>query len=208
TPFLQTIMSRPRTWDPKILFGDVVTCSSAETLERFAALGVRHELRLVRPGVPLPAGGGRRAQAIAARGLDERDFHVLFAGDVEHGNAAAHLEVLVPALLADARIRVHLSIRTKSRDSASPLDPLVGRIPPGLRDRVHTWIDDRRFDELLHLQDAMVLPVDDLFRKVDAPLVVLESMALGKPVFMLDRPPLDEIPPPALRHRLLAPDAA
>ena len=67
-----------------------------------------------------------------------------------------------------------------------------------------TLIDDHpRFDELLQMQDAMLFPAEDLYTKIDAPLVVLETLALGKPVFMLDRPPLDEIVPASMHGLLL-----
>ncbi|HEY0468551.1 MAG TPA: glycosyltransferase, partial [Polyangiaceae bacterium] len=40
---------------------------------------------------------------------------------------------------------------------------------------------------------AVVFPVDDLWGKVDLPIVLLEAMALGVPVIVLDQGPLQDL---------------
>jgi phosphatidylinositol alpha-1,6-mannosyltransferase len=40
---------------------------------------------------------------------------------------------------------------------------------------------------------AVVFPVDDLWGKVDLPIVLLEAMALGVPVIVLDQGPLRDL---------------
>ncbi len=70
--------------------------------------------------------------------------------------------------------------------------------------RISVYVDSEKFDDLIAMQDAMIFPAEDLYTKLDAPLVVLETMALGKPAFMLDREPLSELVPTALKEEILA----
>jgi glycosyltransferase involved in cell wall biosynthesis len=46
---------------------------------------------------------------------------------------------------------------------------------------------------LLALSSALLFPVDDLYGKVDLPIVLLEAMQLGVPVVALDRGPLADL---------------
>jgi glycosyltransferase involved in cell wall biosynthesis len=41
---------------------------------------------------------------------------------------------------------------------------------------------------------VLVFPVDNLWGKVDLPLVLLEALALGKPIVVASGGPLEEIP--------------
>lgn len=47
---------------------------------------------------------------------------------------------------------------------------------------------------LLATADLIVFPVDDLFGKVDLPIVLLEALRLGTPVFTSGEGPLSELP--------------
>ena len=54
-------------------------------------------------------------------------------------------------------------------------------------------LDNANILALLAGAAAVVFPVDDLWGKVDLPIVLLEAMALGVPVIVLDRGPLQDL---------------
>ena len=98
---------------------------------------------------------------------------------------------------------MHLSIRTKTEASLPLLTALCqGPLAPW-EDRVESYVDHDRFSMLLDAADAMLLSAESLVGKVDAPLVALEAHARGKPVFGLDRSPMNEMYP-AGKERWLA----
>lgn len=209
-PFMQTVMSRPRTFEgvKGLLFGDKVIASSDDTAERLAAASGR-DVEVSRPGVDDVPGldDEQRLAACVREGLAADRVHILFAGDLDEGGADPHLRAVLPALL-EARddVDVHISVRSKSERTVEMALALATSLEADHPGRVHRHVDHEHFNDLLDASDAMVLPQEDLIAKVDAPLVALETLARGKPVFMLNRPPLDEIPPAELRAQLLAED--
>ncbi len=209
--FVQTVMSRPQRYDDgaALIFGDVVTAGSEDTARRLRDATGR-DVVVVRPGIVCDVESEPREQVLSRLGLpaalsSEQSFHVLFAGDLDEGGALPHLAHIAPALLEqEPRVCFHFSVRRKTAATEGLArafhDEHLARF--GERARLH--FDHAPFSELLDVADAMVLPQEHLVRKVDAPLVVLEQLARGKPVFLLDRAPLDEIPPPAHKARMVA----
>lgn len=217
----QTFTSAPRGDDLSWAgFADLMLFGSERTLRRFAAHVPPARLQLARPGVdveqvPFAADRAWHARAPSAarrafyeaRGLAPEAFHLLFAGDLEHGGAERHLATVLEHLRAgDLPCVFHLSVRHKSAASSEAAQRLSAELEQAWSGRWHVYHDHARFEELLDLQDAMLFPADALDAKMDAPLVILETLARGKPVFCLDRPPIDEIPTPELRPWLLAPN--
>jgi O-antigen/teichoic acid export membrane protein len=219
----QTFTSAPRGDDLSWAgFADLMLFGSERTLRRFAAHVPPARLQLARPGVDVErvpfaaerawladAPSAARRSFYEARGLAPESFHLLFAGDLEHGGAERHLAAVLEHLRArELPIVFHLSVRRKSALSGEAAARLIDAHGEAWKGRWHVYHDHPRFDELLDLQDAMLFPADALDAKMDAPLVILETLARGKPVFCLDRPPIDEIPTPELRPWLLAADPA
>ena len=195
-PFIQTIMSRPRSFEDAdaLLFGDIVIAQSEHTRRSFG----RDDIALIRPAIDLLA-------IDLAPSRPPRTL--LFAGDIDHGGALPHLARIVPRLLdAAPELRFIFSVREKGGETRARAAAFFDAHLARFGSRVERHIDHPRFGELLDRQDAMLFVAEDLYTKVDAPLVVLETLARGKPVFLLDRPPLDEIPSPALRPALLGAD--
>jgi stage V sporulation protein B len=206
--FVQTVLSRPRSYDGArgLLFGDAVTAGSLDTVRRLREATGR-EIELVRLGIPSDVTPRPRDEVLKDYGLPLDTFHLVFAGDIDHGGALQHLERVVPGLLrAHEGLYFHLSVRTKGPRTMARARAFYDRCLAPFEARVCRWIDHRPFQDLLDLEDAMLFAQEHLYAKMDAPLVILETMLRGRPVFMLDRPPLEEIVPPALRQRLLAAD--
>ena len=199
--FLQTVMSRPESFENvgSALFGDVVFASSEDTARRLANAAPKTKIILARPGI-----ADDPAPESTALGGTER-FNLLFAGDVEEGGALANLARIMPDLLRrNPWLHFHFSVRLKTPAARTAAETWVRDNLRELEGRLSLYFDHEPFDDLLRLQDAMIFPSEHLYKKVDAPFVILESMALGKPVFLLDRSPVNETCPPALQSQLMA----
>ena len=208
-PFVQTVLSRPQQWSDvgDLLFGDVITVGSADALAQVQeAAGLAPHL--VRPGIDLARLPQlSRAEARGQLDLDSGAFHLLFAGDIDHGDALKHLAILVPTLMACTdNVRLHFSIRAKGGQTVQRARQFAAEHLALFGDRVVVHIDHPQFATMLCAMDAQVMPCEHLYTKVDAPLVALEAMAQGQPVFFLDCAPMNEIPPASLRNQLLASD--
>ena len=111
-------------------------------------------------------------------------------------------------LAAEPTVCFHFSVRCKRATTRARAEAFAAGHLGGFGDRVQIHWDHPDFAALVAAMDAQILPAEHLYTKVDAPLVALEAMAHGQPVFCLDRAPLDELVPPALRARLVASDDA
>ncbi len=189
--FGQTVMSRPRNDDEPagLKFGHFIVAHSEATARRLGT-----EVEVLRPPVSVPPQVRPRGEALERLCLDPTQTQLLFAGDVDHGGGLENLGRMLPTLMAsEPRLTLHLSVRTKTGDSLARARRFAEALPPDIARRVVQHVDYQPFEFLLDAADALVLPLEDLTGKVDAPLVGLESFARGKPVFALERSPIDEM---------------
>lgn len=193
-PFVQTIMSRPKIFDAELLFGDRIIALSEDTKAHFERVSGR-QIELIRPITP----------PVSTFPLTPEHKTLLFAGDIDHGGALPHLAAIVPPLLeANPSLHFVFSVRSKrGEETRQNATRFFTEHFERFAHRAVMHVDHKNFGALLRQQSAMIFPAENLYTKVDAPLVVLESLALGKPVFMLDRAPLSEIPGPELSPRLI-----
>jgi len=80
--------------------------------------------------------------------------------------------------------------RRKTARAAEVAARLAARLPAA---DTRFWENAPNILALLAGAAAIVFPVDDLWGKVDLPIVLLEAMALGVPVLVLDRGPLQDL---------------
>jgi glycosyltransferase involved in cell wall biosynthesis len=204
--FIQTVMSRPQSFEGSgsLLFGHTVIAQSEATRQALMAHSDRDDVRLIRPAIDVDA-----FELVENKGREDAAKTLLFAGDIDHGGALPHLaEILPPLLEGQADLRVIFSVRRKGPGSQARAEAFFEEHLARFTDRVVMHIDHPDFDDLLQEQDAMIFPAENLYTKIDAPLVILETLARGKPVFLLNRPPLDEIYPEELNAQLVGDDAA
>jgi len=194
---VQTVASAPRSFDGvgRYIFGDEVVALSEWTRGRLLGAGVTgHNIRVIPPcaRAPLPAS---EAQKRAVR--DEYDLGagpvVLYPGDYEVSTGAATVARAVEGIVSaipDARIVFACREKTpRARPAALALRAELGQLA------VHTRhvgeVED--MGALLGTADVVVFPVDDLYGKVDVPLVLLEALALGIPMVLARGGPLESI---------------
>ncbi|MEB2311336.1 MAG: glycosyltransferase family 4 protein [Sorangiineae bacterium] len=195
-PVVQTVASPPRSFEGlgRLLFGDVVVAQSRWTRERITEQGggaLRVEI------IPPPVGAllARSADATARvrHQLDISEGAPLFVypGDLEtSGGAEAVARCVAPLVQAHPDAVVVFAYREKTAAAARIAEALERRLrSPNVR-------LVRELPDVLALISgarAVLFPVDDLHGKVDLPIVLLESMALGVPVVVLDHGPLAEL---------------
>ena len=144
-----------------------------------------------RGGVKPPCASGRRAggpagleQAGRSLGLEGAGPIVLYPGDYEVSTGANTVVAAAQAIGRDfPDARVVLACRRKTV-RASSIEAELRERARDLGGLVRFLGDVPDMHALLTLADVVAMPVDDLYGKVDVPLVVIEALALGKPVVL------------------------
>jgi glycosyltransferase involved in cell wall biosynthesis len=195
-PVLQTIASPPREFEriDSLLFGDIIVAQSEWT----KAEVLRHAKRAWHIEViPPPVGPieerSRRARERARQEVDVPTGVPLFVypGDIELGNGAARVRAAVAEIVRVVPGAVVVFAYRKKTARASEAAVALARDLP----RASVRFTDRSEDVLALIAEsrAVLFPVDDLWGKVDLPIVLLEAMSLGVPIVAADRGPLAEL---------------
>ncbi|MFO0676727.1 MAG: glycosyltransferase family 4 protein [Polyangiaceae bacterium] len=195
---VQTIASAPRTFEgvSRFVFGDKVVALSEWTRGRLLGAGVTgRELVVIPPCARAPAPVDAATKAAVRRRYDLGEGPViLYPGDYEVSSGAATVARAVGAVVRSLpTARVVFACREKTPRAR----PAALKLQRELLDlAVHTRhvgeVDD--MGALLGTADVVVFPVDDLYGKVDVPLVLLEALALGIPLVLARGGPLESIP--------------
>jgi phosphatidylinositol alpha-1,6-mannosyltransferase len=124
-----------------------------------------------------------------ALGPEQR--YLLYPGDLETSSGAeatAALAERVPSALPN--LITAFAYRRKSSRAAEVAARLAARLPAS---HARFLENAPNILALLAGAAAVIFPVDDLWGKVDLPIVLLEAMALGVPVIVLDQGPLQDL---------------
>ncbi|MEO8905669.1 MAG: glycosyltransferase [Polyangiaceae bacterium] len=199
-PVVQTVASPPRSFaDPRALFfGDALVAQSAWTRTQIETSYEASGLRAPRTFVIPPPVPDLSPPSVAAVQRVRRDLklapeqrYVIYPGDLETSSGAeatAALAQRLPALMPD--VVTVFAYRRKTAGAVEVAERLAARLPAA-----HTRFVENAPDILALLAGsaAVLFPVDDLWGKVDLPIVLLEAMELGVPVLALDQGPLCDL---------------
>jgi len=199
-PVVQTIASPPRSFEQpeRLFFGDVLVAQSSWTKSSIVASyegqGLRApEVHVIPPPVPdlAPMTAERLATARQSLGLAPGAPYLLYPGDLETSSGAeATASMVEHSLDSLPQLTTVFAYRKKSARAVEVATRLAARLPA---DRTRFVANASDILALVSGAVAVVFPVDDLWGKVDLPIVLLEAMALGTPVFVLDRGPLCDL---------------
>ncbi len=190
-PVVQTIASPPRSFDgiERLLFGDVIVAQSRWTRDRIGREGVR----VIPPPVPELAVRTPEAMAAVRRTLELTDDRKIFVypGDLEFSSGAESVaRVVEPLCAAVPEAVIVFAYRNKTPRAEPAAQALAERLD---RSRVRFTSSLSDVLALIAQSEAVLFPVDELWGKVDLPIVLLEAMALGVPVVALDHGPLRDL---------------
>jgi len=199
-PVVQTVASPPRSFEhpAQLFFGDVVVAQSAWTRRQieasYDAAGLpMPRLAVIPPPVPeiRTPSAAEIAAARAGVGLDPGARYLIYPGDLETSSGAETSAALAERLAQRGSDLVTVfAYRRKSAQATEVAARLAARLAPA---RARFGENSPDILALLAGALAVLFPVDDLWGKVDLPIVLLEAMALGVPVIALDRGPLADL---------------
>jgi len=199
-PIVQTVASPPRRFEKlsQLLFGDQIVVQSRAT-EAGLISAARAEgfslppVSVIPPPVPalLAPSADSIAAARAALDLAPSDRVILYPGDLEVSSGAEVTRSLVgPLCERFADVVVVFAYRNKTPAAAERAGALRQALG-GQRVRISDSV--KNMHALLAGSEIVIFPVDDLWGKVDQPIVLLEAMALGVPCIVLDHGPLSDV---------------
>lgn len=197
-PALQTVSSSPADYSgiARLCFGRRVVVLSAYNCRKLTEAGVAGVVK-IHPGLDLSRqgesaeGAARWREALGAEGKRV----VLYAGDYEFSQGARlTLEMVEPLRRRVPEVLVVFACRRKT-PAAGPVEAEIKREAEtrGLLGSVRFLNEVSDMPGLLTLAELSVMPVERLYAKMDMPLVLLEHMALGRPVVVSDSEPLREV---------------
>ncbi len=204
-PAVQTISSSPADYRgvARLCFGRRVVTLSEYNRRKLEAAGVRGVVK-IHPGIDLTrqaqdaAGATKWRETLGAEGRRV----VLYAGDYEFSEGARlTLDAVAPLVRRVPEALVIFACRRKTA-AAVPAQARVRAEAQarGLSEHVRFLNEVEGMAGLLTLAEISVMPVERLYAKIDMPLVVLEHMALGRPVVVSDSEPLVETGGIAVPH--------
>ena len=195
---VQTIASAPRSFDgvAQWIFGDVVVVVSEWMRGCLLGAGVKRDVRVIQPCAQAPRVPTEEAKRAVRAKLDVGDAPiVLYPGDYEVSRGAATVARAVAAIASKSPdVRVVFACRAKTPKSADARAVIERDLrAAGLLDRTRHAGEVDDMPALLAVSSAVAFPVDDLYGKVDIPLVLLEALALGIPIVAARGGPLEAL---------------
>jgi glycosyltransferase involved in cell wall biosynthesis len=194
---VHTICSVPKDFHniDSLLFSDVVVALSKDTQRKLEERSGRRVLHIP-PCVPIdaPVSEERKRAILGALALPTELPLVLFAGDLEFGNAASLCVAALDRIMTRSKAHFVFACRLKT-ELAREAEAGIKAEVEGQRwaDRVHFYNEVKDMEALAAGVTLNVLPADSLYAKMDIPLVLLESLREGVPVVVSDHGPLSEL---------------
>jgi len=196
---VQTIASAPRQFDGVggLLFGDVVVALSEWTLGRLVGAGVASSrVRVIPPCAAAPeAPSAESIRALRARYELGDAKLIVYPGDYEISRGAATFAESLKSIAREVPgARFVFACREKTPRAGEARKDIIKRLEAaGLTPRVRHVGEIDDLPALLATSSVIAFPVDDLYGKVDVPMVLLEALALGVPLVLASEGPLESI---------------
>ena len=190
---VHTICSEPKFYAgvKGLIFADSVVALSEDTREKLCACGVPN-VTYIPPGIDLAEVTKVTRENPYIGFKDEGEFSVLFAGDYEYSGAHTTVIRSLSSLFVECpQAKVYFSCRHKTAAAAAlELRAQEEVEKSGFGARVQFLKEVLDMTDLIRAMDLCVFPAASLYRKMDVPLVLIETLANGVPLVVSDLPPL------------------
>ena len=193
---VQTIASAPRQFRGvgRWLFGDVVVAQSEWTRAQLVGAGVvASRLRVIPPCAAAPRAPSATEVRETRVRYDLGDAKVIvYPGDYELSRGAATFADAIATLARELPAALFVYACRAKTPGAAVAAALVKTClhEAGVTARVRHVGEIDDLPALLAASSAVAFPVDDLYGKVDVPLVLLEALSLGVPLVLARGGPL------------------
>jgi len=180
----------------KLLFADTTVVLSEDSLSQLRRLGIEGAVK-IQPAVSCPSQEELARIDISrwAHLTAKEDACILYAGDYEFSEGHGLILETIPSLLKfKPNIKFIFACRSKT-PQAKAIEVQVQRAAEngGFRDNIVFLGEVDDMPSLIRACEIVVFPVKSLYRKMDIPLVLLEAMALERPIVCSHLPPLQEL---------------
>ncbi|HXK19281.1 MAG TPA: glycosyltransferase [Polyangiaceae bacterium] len=199
-PIVQTVASPPRSFEGlgKLIFGDQIVVQSRATEQNLLAAARAQGFALppvtvIPPPVAAltPPSPESVQRARAELELEANDRIILYPGDLEVSSGAEVTRALTAPLCVRFPDAVVVFAYRNKTPAAAERASLLKQGLRGQRVRFSDRVSNMH--ALLAASEIVIFPVDDLWGKVDQPIVLLEALALGVPCAVLDQGPLRDV---------------
>ena len=184
-PTIQTVCSAPAVGEHlrQILFADRSVVLSTHTEQRFLAAGVAADRLLLIPPcippLPMPSPASQRATR-KRHGLDGERPLLVYPGDLEFSKGADRCLEVLADLPKEPGATLAVCARFKTpaaRNRLAELRATAKRLKVEGRVRFLGEISD--IHDVLATADVVLLPAENLYAKMDLPLVLLDVSSIG-----------------------------
>ena len=178
----------------EILVTDKVVALSYHTQKMLETEGVKN-VRVIYPGIDPRRLMPLEENPLKARYNPQNGPVVFFSGDYEFSDAHTVILNSLPEIFDQVpNLRFLFACRYKTPKGEAIEKEVKTRIlNMGLVDSVLFLNEVSDMNQVLDLTDIVTLPAGSSLKKMDIPLVLLEGMALKKPIVISDVPPINEI---------------
>jgi glycosyltransferase involved in cell wall biosynthesis len=180
----------------RLYFADYLIVMSDHTQKRLRAVGI-DDVRRINAGIDIQQFSPREKNVSPFNKYGIRaDYPViLFCGEYSRlGSIDLILKALPNVVHACPGVQVVFACRLKnSKDVKKEKQVKTAVDRMGLNKNVHFLNTVQDMVQLLSACTVFLLPVTHMNGKFDTPMVVLEAMAMEKPVIITDIPPLNEV---------------
>lgn len=194
---VQTFCSRPTTYEGinKLIFTDKVIALSKDTYQQLYQAGVpKQKLVHIPPGITVPTIANEAEKQLLRKkyGFGAQKI-VLFPGDYEFSDTARKVADATPMILNETTDTVVVfACRSKTDASKEKKQQFIDQLAPH-KDRIRFLDEIDDMPRFVSLASVLLLPQENMYAKMDIPLVVLEAMAQGVPVVVPEKGPLAEL---------------
>ncbi len=196
---VQTIASVPSNFRDvnRLLFGDAIVALSESTRSKLIAAGIASERVCVIPPcaeAALPT-SERESTAIREKYALGNGPIVLYPGDYEVSRGAQTVADAARKIVdAIPNAKIVFACRMKTEGAAIARDEIAQRVAQhGIANCVVQLGDIDDMHALIRIASIVLFPVDNLYGKVDLPLVLLEAMSAKVPIVVAKGGPLEEL---------------
>lgn len=180
----------------KLVFADYLVVSSDYMKDKFINAGIKNVFK-INPGIdqdefkPKP----KDSMLLEKFRINKDELIVLYAGDYTNSRGVDCVADALPIVFnarPDTKFIFACRVKKKSEeDREEDIKTKVNR--QGFTDKIIFLRTFPNMYELINLCDISILPLISTIEKVDIPLVLLESLALEKPIVISNVEPLTEI---------------